>query len=149
MGLDFGIVMTRRGNDPIWTDETELAYGRKAWELATFFNGGKTEYQTKVTSEKWEELIRKLRPVGDKLATINEAFEEVNELDDDELDNIPTKQAVLLADYIDWYDKTWNEYPTLGYDFSAHYMLSFWNAKDKVRQILEDNRYDVYAIASY
>lgn len=151
MGLDFGLVRARKGNDPIWDDDTELAYGRKSWELAEFFNGyGFTKYSEKLTLEKWNEFIEKLEPIADKLEDIANAFEIAENLPDDYPELVfGDKEKKLIAEYELWYKRTWDDEPYLGYDFSTSYMISFWNAKDLVKRLLEGDTYDVYTIASY
>ena len=151
MGLDFGLVRARKGNDPIWDNDTELAYGRKSWELAGFFNGyWQTKYNEKLTLEKWNEFIEKLEPIADKLEDIANAFEIAENLPDDYPEFVfGDKEKKLIAEYELWYKRTWDDEPYLGYGFSTSYMISFWNAKDLVRRLLKGNTYDVYTIASY
>ena len=54
----------------------------------------------------------------------------------------------LIAGYEYWYNKTWDDTPTLGYFFSVNYMKEFWLANEKVRKYLNDG-YDIYIEASY
>lgn len=151
MGLDFGLVKVRKGNDPIWETDNELAYGRKSWELAEFFNGyGRTSYIEKLTLEKWNEFIEKIEPIGDKLEDIGNAFDIAENLPDDYPEFVfGDNEKKLIAEYELWYNKTWNDEPYLGYDFSIGYILSFWKVKDLVRELLEGDEYDLYTIASY
>ena len=151
MGLDFGLIKVRKGNAPIWDDNNELAYGRKSWELAQFFNGEwNTEYCTKLTLDKWNDFIAKIEPIGDKLEDIWDAFDIADNLPDDYPELVfGEKEQKLIAEYELWYNRTWGDEPTLGYDFSVGYMLSFWEARNIVNDIFDDGEYDLYTIASY
>ena len=148
MGLDFGLIKVKKGSTPIWDDNNELAYGRKSWELARFFNGGKD--CTKLTLDKWNDFITKIKPIGDKLEDVWDAFDIADNLPDDYPEFVfGEREQKLIAEYELWYNKTWNDTPYLDYFFSVSYMLSFWKAKDIVWDIFEDGEYDLYTIASY
>jgi hypothetical protein len=150
MGLDFGLIKVKKGTEPIWDDNNELAYGRKSWELAQFFNGGDIKYSVKLTPDKWNDFIKKIEPIGDKLEDIWDAFDIADNLPDDYPESVfGEKEQKLIAEYELWYNRTWEDTPTLGYYFSVGYMLSFWEAKDIVSDILKDDEYDLYTIASY
>lgn len=151
MGLDFGLIKVKKGQEPIWDDNNELAYGRKSWELAQFFNGEwNTEYCTKLTPDKWNDFIKKIESIGDKLEDIWDAFDIANDLANDYPEFVfGEKEQKLIAEYELWYNRTWKDTPTLGYDFSVGYMLSFWEARNIVNDIFEDGEYDLYTIASY
>ena len=150
MGLDFGLIKVKKGIKPIWDDNNELAYGRKSWELAQFFNGWKTKYCTKLTLDKWNEFIKKIEPIGDKLEDIWDAFDIADNLPDDYPELVfGEKEQKLIAEYELWYNRTWEDEPTLGYDFSVGYMLSFWKARNIVNDIFNNDEYDLYTVASY
>lgn len=148
MGLDFGLIKVRKGNTPIWGDNNELAYGRKSWELARFFNGGKD--CTKFTLDKWNDFITKIKPIGDKLEDVWDAFDIADNLPDDYPEFVfGEREQKLIAEYELWYNRTWNDTPYLDYFFSVSYMLSFWKARNIVWDIFDDGEYDLYTIASY
>lgn len=151
MGLDFGLIKVKKGTEPIWDDNNELAYGRKSWELAQFFNGEwNPEYFVKLTPDKWNDFIKKIEPIGDKLEDIWDAFDIADNLPDDYPEFVfGEKEQKLIAEYELWYNRTWKDTPYLDYYFSVGYMLSFWEARNIVNDIFNDDEYDLYTVASY
>lgn len=154
MGLDFMLYkrkIVNSGEEPEYKDDSELAYGRKSWELVReLIPNINEDYKAVVTLESWDRLMKKLEPVGDKLEAIWDAFEREENAPDDYPEFVFTKEhKKLIAEYEYWYNKTFNDTPTLGYFFSVGYMLSFWEAKDEVRKYIEDPEYEVIALASY
>ena len=73
MGLDLAIVLARKGKKPIWDDYTQLAYGRKAWELCYELGGGSEPSEWfKLDTETWDRVIEKIAPIADKLPEISD-----------------------------------------------------------------------------
>ena len=154
MGLDFMLYKRKIVNPDEkseYSDDDELAYGRKSWELVReLIPDINEDYKAVVTLESWNRLMKKLEPIGDKLEAIWDAFEREENAPDDYPEFVFTKEhKKLIAEYEYWYNKTFNDTPTLGYFFSVGYMLSFWEARDEVRKYIEDPEYEVIALASY
>lgn len=160
MGLDFTLYkkrkdMTRRkffDQSLHDIEDNELAYGRKSWELvhvlATLedINNGEGILQR----DHWVKLMNDLEPIGDKLERIEEAFDHESNAPDDYPEFIFTDEdKKLIAEYEYWYNKTFDETPYLDYEFSVGYMMSFWEAKDEVYEVLDDPDYEVYMDISY
>ena len=57
--------------------EFELAYGRRAYELVRFLSTKQEETDGYgfLKKDRWDSLIELMRPIGDKLYRISEAFE--------------------------------------------------------------------------
>jgi len=164
MGLDFSLYKKKKGIDPekflddpsTDFDKAELAYGRKSWELVNVLSDSKSidnGYDI-LTSDKWESLMRLMDPIGDLLEKISEAYDHyeyyLNHEDDEDKEVIDRGKYIfteedrkLIAQYEYWYDRSFGEYPVLGYEFSVGYMKNFYEAKDKVREVLKDPNYEV------
>ena len=148
MGLDLAIVKSKHGERPVWNDNNELAYGRKAWEICYELGaGGSPNGKYELTHDYWDGLMKKIAPIGDKLPEIRQAYYDAMIYDNDEK---PTaRQKMLIDEYEKWYDDTWDETPTLGYDFSVGYMQNFWDARYVVNILLDNPDYDVWVMVSY
>jgi hypothetical protein len=162
MGLDFSLYKKRKDqtvDDLLDSDNIEeLAYGRKSWELVRKLatNDDVDEGYGILTKESWESLMKEIDPIGDLLHEIDEAYNHYDyylEHYDDELETVSliftNKDKKLIAQYQYWYDRTFDETPVLGYDFSVGYMQSFYDAKDRVREVLEDPDSEVLMSISY
>ena len=150
MGLDLAIVKSRHGERPVWNDNNELAYGRKAWEICYELGaGGSPNGKYELTHDYWDDLMKKIAPIGDKLPKIHQAYADVTYTYEGEIKNATPEQRALIDEYEDWYDATWDETPTLGYDFSVGYMQNFWDARYVVNILLDNPDYDVWVIVSY
>ena len=146
MGLDLAIVLARKGKKPVWDDYTQLAYGRKAWELCYELGGGsKPSEWFKLDTETWDRVIEKIAPIADKLPEIREAYHKYVW----GRRNLTLDEEELVQEYEDWYDNTWDEEPQLGYDFSVGYMQNFWDARMTVAAYLASSDHDVYVMVSY
>lgn len=168
MGLDFSLYKKKKClsiddfyDSPI-NDEDELAYGRKSWELVSKLatNEDVNNGYGILTSDNWENLMRLMDPIGDLLEKISEAYNHyeyyLNHKDDDDRDIIDKAGIIftaidkeLITQYEYWYDKTFNVNPVLGYEFSVGYMQDFYNAKDRVREVLKNPDYEVLMIISF
>lgn len=174
MGLDFTIYKKKKNETckEAWEhfreEETELAYGRKSWELVYALvpdfqkyyeseeyldcvcNEKDTREDPIVTKERWDSLIKKMEPIGDKLEAILDAFDrEENAPADYQEFVFNDEHKKLIAEYKYWYNRTFGSTPTLGYDFSAGYMKEFWDANDKVQEVFADPELEVRASVSY
>lgn len=152
MGLDFSIYKKKKGANNIhWYDEDELCYGRKSWELVhVLVPNYVEEYDALLDPNRWEKLIKLMEPIGDKLNDIVAAYHIMYNLPEHFPEQVFTdREQKLIAEYELWYNSTFEDDPTLGYDFSAGYMLDFWRARDMVRKYLQDPNYEVYALVSY
>ena len=160
MGLDFTLFKKRKdmSNREFFDQSLHdinsnmLAYGRKSWELVhalancSDVNCG---YGT-LTYEAWNTLMKLMEPIGDKLERIEEAFDHESNAPNDYPEFIFTDEdKKYIAEYEYWYNKTFDECPYLDYDFSVGYMMSFWEAKDKVYEVLDDPEYEVLMDISY
>lgn len=152
MGLDLTLVASKK--ELTWDnledeDTVELAYGRKAWEICHWFDASADPDYRSISLEKWNEFIELLKPIGDKLDAIWDAFYRFDNLPDDFSDYLLIDEDKrLIAEYKFWYNATWNDTPTLGYLFSVGYMKEFWEADARVRDYIADG-YNIYIFASY
>ena len=168
MGLDFELYKKKKeqnieeffNEDYSVVNDASLAYGRKSWELVRKLatNEDVNECYGILTKEKWESLMKDMDPIGDLLPEINEAYNHYDYYldhcdDEDGLDTaniiFTKKDKKLIAQYQYWYDRTFDDSPSLGYDFSVGYMHDFYSAKDKVREVLDDPDYEVLMSISY
>ena len=152
MGLDFYLWWIKKSDGPVreqmrnWKledlDLHELAYGRKSWELVLFLGCPTSDDCVgELQLETWVDLMERLSWISPYLDEIREAIC---------FGGIPQKREEELMNlYQEWYDKNFDEYPTLGYDFSTGYMQTFWEAADTVLQYLEDPDYEVWMEANY
>ena len=161
MGLDFCLFEKKKNipakfcfeDDRLAYDE-ELAYGRKSWELVY-------ELATKedielgygiVKKEKWDNLMSKLEAFKPGFERAYEAYDHLNNCPEDYIDEeyiFTSEDRKVIAEYEYWYNKSFNDEPTLGYDFSIGYMKSFLDAKDRVNEILDDPDWEVLMSISY
>ena len=147
MGLDLAIVKQKHGTPIEWREDTELAYGRKAWEICSELGAaGSPNGRYELTHDYWDDLMKKIAPIGDKLPEISVAY--YHQVIDDE-EKLSPEYSALIDEYEEWYDATWDASPTLGYDFSVGYMRNFWEAKDTVNVLLDNPNYTIWVIASY
>lgn len=168
MGLDFTLYKKRKeqSKDEFFEDNDydkfELAYGRKSWELV-YKLATSSDIQNSygiLSEDRWESLMRDMDPIGDLLPRLKEAYSHydyyLNHYDDGDIDIIDKANLIftnddkkLIAQYEYWYEKTFDDTPTLGFDFSVGYMKSFYEAKDIIREILKDPDYEVLMSISY
>ena len=157
MGLDFTLYKKRKDEKFNWDNEdryTELAYGRKSWELVRALATANDIKNCEGILQKdyWDRLMVSLKPIGDKLDRIAEAFSHESNAPEDYPEFIFTDEdKKLIAGYEYWYKLIFDDYPTLGYQFSVGYMQSFWNARKEISEILNDpnSEYEVYMSISY
>ena len=167
MGLDFTLYKKRKDMDirEVWkeyehmnynefVEKYELAYGRKSWELVHIL-----AYPDEIDKgygilekKSWDYLMDAMSVIGDKFEAISEAFSHEENAPVDYPEFIFTEDdKKLIAEYEYWYNKTFDEDPYTSYPFSVGYMKSFWDARDKVYEILDnpDSEYEVFMSISY
>ena len=149
MGLDFMIYKRNKETG----EETEMAYGRKSWELVEELGVMPTsidEYMIPLKKEKWIDLMEKLSALAPYFEEIAEAYRRYYLTPEDEEELVLTRRdKLLMKTYEYWYDSNFDIGPQLGYEFSVGYMWNFWEAADAVLEALDDDNYEVYAIVSY
>ena len=149
MGLDFMVYKRNKQTGEV----SELAYGRKSWELVHALNAmpqDPEEYEVPLDKECWIDLMEKISAIAPYLEDIFLAYRKYEYCSDDEEELVLTRRdKQLMRTYAYWHDSNFDEYPQLGYDWSVGYMLSFWEAADAVLDALEDDNYEVYTVASY
>ena len=158
MGLDFTLykkLKTEKCADAYrvadFENERELAYGRKSWELVyELVPNYNDDEDPIVDKEVWDALMAKMEPIGNKLLDIIDAFNrEENQPADYPEFIFNDKHKKLIAEYEYWYNKTFDTSPTLGYQFSAYYMNTFWEANDEIQKVYADPEWEVRACVSY
>lgn len=153
MGLDYSAYIKRNDDKPWeYSEEDQLAYGRKSWELVRMF-GTPTDGDCcgPLDRDAYFEFIKAVEKFG--AAKIQKYRELSNEIDDNYLEfqdafdsesstNEDVKaelkkkyeEFIRLNDsYEQWWKKTFNDYqPTLGFEFSTGYILDFYEARHKI-----------------
>ncbi len=151
MGLDLYMVRAKVGENP-WEVADELAYGRKAWEICSFFGAASNDNcYAEVTPALWDRFMSKFKNMdADKIEKAYDAFSIESNLPDDYPEMVFTDDMKrAIAEYELWYNRVWDgNYPYLGYEFSTGYMLSFYNADAEVRRAFDEGD-RVYVCASY
>lgn len=137
----------------------EICYGRKTWFIWNWFRFcGKAEVlpnanMIKITREAWDTFVDIL---NQKKSLIENYLDIVYYHEDLTLTdiylNIINEQMrgfSIIKEFEDWYDKTFDETPTLGYSWDARAMLDWLAAADEVREKIDDPSYMVLLIADY
>lgn len=152
MGLDL-ILYKHTKDDMTWEEEqaAELAYGRKTWSIANFFQRRcqalEGDWYYKVTKADWDEFIDSLEKLNDsafryKVEDFISKSDTIKEWDDvfDKLYN----------ELEDWYDDAVNNDSgyTLGFDWELQTVLNWFDANKEVQQAFEDGE-DIRLMVSY
>lgn len=155
MGLDFYVIKIQKGYSGkpwdvfrSWShddwDKNTLCYGRKSWELVRELRCDiRNECVSELMLDDWINLQDKLAPIGPSLERIHDAYNANWD------GNASTEDRWIMNQYEKWYDACFDDFPTLGYDFSVGYMETFWEKADEVLKYLEDPDWEVWMIASY
>lgn len=149
MGLDFTIyyIEKDRQNEEgyeAW-DTNELCYGRKSWELVhalnlpTDWDGEDPE----VSKEDWVNLMKQIEPISKYFDKIEDAY------GDSDFEMTDEERKRYIRKFENWYDRTFNEGPTLGYEFALGYIREFYEANEKVMKYFDDDNYVVKASVSW
>lgn len=145
MGLDLSLYAVSAAND-ININESddwiELAYGRKTWFIWHYFKDLKSTIATKdnqiliIPKEAWKSFIEILNQNRERISDYV-AFKEKEE----EEEVTFTEARIQDMAFQEWYNKTFNDTPYLGYDWDAHAMLRWLDADSKVSKYLDDPSY--------
>lgn len=143
MGLDLSLYAVPAANDIDATESDnwiELAYGRKTWFIWDYFKNLKSTVATKddqilvIPKEAWKSFIEILDQNRERISDYVIFKEE--------------EQKVSFAEaqiqdmvFQEWYIETFDDTPTLGYDWDARAMLRWLDADFKVSKYLDDPSY--------
>lgn len=143
MGLDLSLYAVPAANDIDATESDnwiELAYGRKTWFIWDYFKNLKSTVATKddqilvIPKEAWKSFIEILDQNRERISDYVIFKEE--------------EQKVSFAEaqiqdmvFQEWYNETFDDTPTLGYDWDARAMLRWLDADFKVSKYLDDPSY--------
>ena len=143
MGLDLSLYAVPAANDINATELdnwVELAYGRKTWFIWDYFKNLKSTVATKddqiliISKEAWKSFIEILDQNRERISDYVTFKEE--------------EQKVSFAEaqiqdmvFQEWYNETFDDTPTLGYDWDARAMLRWLDADFKVSKYLDDPSY--------
>lgn len=143
MGLDLSLYAVPAAND-INVNESddwiELAYGRKTWFIWYYFKDLKSTIATKdnqiliIPKEAWKSFIEILNQNRERISDYVDFKEE-----EEEVTFIEARIRDML--FQEWYSKTFDDTPTLGYDWDARAMLRWLNADSEVSKYLDDPSY--------
>lgn len=161
MGLDFGIYYKKKTEKMPkecdwykWMDNHELCYGRKAWELVHFLNLPTNDMTDPlVNKEDWDRFITALNKLLkgksiDYFSTLYEEYKLIDKYEQYDKD-IPPHILDDVLRYESWYDTTFDETPTLGYDFALNYLKNFYEANNEIQKYFNNDEYEVKAYISY
>ena len=144
MGLDLTLYAVPAAND-INPDDArdkwiELAYGRKTWFIWDYFKNLKSTVTTKddqiliIPKEAWKSFIEILNQNRERISDYV-AFKE-------EEKKVSFAEA-QIQDMVfqEWYNETFDDTPTLGYDWDARAMLRWLDVDSEVSKYLDDPSY--------
>ena len=143
MGLDLSLYAVPAANDIDATESDnwiELAYGRKTWFIWDYFKNLKSTVATKddqiliVSKEAWKSFIEILDQNRERISDYVTFKEEEKKVSFAEAQI----QDVIFQE---WYNETFDDTPTLGYDWDARAMLRWLDADFKVSKYLDDPSY--------
>lgn len=143
MGLDLSLYAVPAANDIDVTESDnwiELAYGRKTWFIWDYFKNLKSTVATKndqiliVSKEAWKSFIEILDQNRERISDYVTFKEEEQKV---------SFAEAQIQDMIfqEWYNETFDDTPTLGYDWDARAMLRWLDADSKVSKYLDDPSY--------
>jgi hypothetical protein len=151
MGLDFYVYWSKKGaeSEHDWKDN-RIAYGRKCWELVRALNCDcNLEQPQEVKLEDWNRLIKKIDEIAYKFPLFTEAAD-VLYWDDASYTREQEENCYhIFEEFIDWHEKTFDESPTLGFDFALGYIRTFYEADKAAQKVFADPDKIVYMEASY
>ena len=156
MGLD--LILYKYTKDDMTLEEeqaAELAYGRKTWSIAEFFQRRceplKGDYYYKVREADWNEFIDSLDKLNEpefreRVEKCISRYENIG-TDEDESNEEFWKECNTIEE---WYncavDNDWGY--TLGFDWEMEAVLRWFDADANVRQAFKDGA-DIRLIVSY
>ena len=145
MGLDLSLYAVPASNDinAVESDNwVELAYGRKTWFIWYYFKNLKSTVVTKddqiliVPKEAWKSFIEILNQNRERISDYV-AFKEKEE----EKEVSFAEAQIQDMAFQEWYSETFDDIPTLGYDWDARAMLRWLDADSEVSKYLDDPSY--------
>lgn len=148
-GLDYYAYIMRDKDKPYhFEDKDELAYGRKSWELAHMFKTDLDERCSPLAPADYYKFLIAVEEFGpekiEDYATMSYKVDSGIETDD----KVLAEFDKLEKSYIKWYNKTFHRDPPSRYDFSAGYILSFYEARYKIFNVWEHGE-AVWTLAAY
>ena len=153
MGLDLSLYAVPAANDinAVESDNwVELAYGRKTWFIWYYFKNLKSTVVTKddqiliVPKEAWKSFIEILNQNRERISDYV-AFKEKEE----EKEVSFAEAQIQDMAFQEWYSETFDDIPTLGYDWDARAMLRWLDADSEVSKYLDDPAYILLLVAWY
>ena len=143
MGLDLSLYAVPAANDIDATESDnwiELAYGRKTWFIWDYFKNLKSTIVTKddqiliISKEAWKSFIEILDQNRERISDYVTFKEEEKKV---------SCAEAQIQDMVfqEWYNETFDDTPTLGYDWDARAMLRWLDADFKVSKYLDDPSY--------
>lgn len=130
----------------------ELCYARKFWGLWYELNhcpmANQDEYEVVLTLEAWDALMDKIEPIYETLLEVRDIYNKYG-WQGTNVSGFPVELKIPVEIYELWYDETFDGYTRLGYDFDANILINWYEAKDRVREYLQDIRYVVVVINSF
>ena len=154
MGLDL-ILYKHIKDNMTWEEEqaAELAYGRKTWSIAEFFQRRceslEGDWYYKVRETDWNEFIDSLGKLNEPefRKRVEKCINRYENIDEDELDEEFWKEYDTIEE---WYDGAVNNDSgyTLGFDWEMEAVLRWFDADANVRQAFKDGA-DIRLIVSY
>ena len=143
MGLDLSLYAVPATNDIDATESDnwiELAYGRKTWFIWDYFKNLKSTVATKddqiliISKEAWKSFIEILDQNRERISDYVTFKEEEKKV---------SFAEAQIQDMVfqEWYNETFDDTPTLGYDWDARAMLRWLDADFKVSKYLDDPSY--------
>ena len=145
MGLDLSLYAVPAANDinAVESDNwVELAYGRKTWFIWYYFKNLKSTVVTKddqiliVPKEAWKSFIEILNQNRERISDYV-AFKEKEE----EKEVSFAEAQIQDMAFQEWYSETFDDIPTIGYDWDARAMLRWLDADSEVSKYLDDPAY--------
>ena len=144
MGLDLTLYAVPAANDINPDDAAdkwiELAYGRKTWFIWDYFKNLKSTIATKddqiliIPKEAWKSFIEILNQNRERISDYVTFKEEEKKV---------SFAEAQIQDMVfqEWYNETFDDIPTLGYDWDARAMLRWLDVDSEVSKYLDDPSY--------
>lgn len=170
MGLDLSLVAVKRKVDfsqPDWSDafneDEELSYGRKTWSIyhvlkdfASKDNPEGSKYEvywiSREAYDSFIELIEDALNEGCGYKKLQKALNFVSKkqswddlFEDEEFSKKSRKMCKYITDFVDVFSDV---SPTLGYEWEARALLSWYDDRKKVRAAYNEGK-EIYMYASY
>lgn len=154
MGLDL-ILYKHIKDNMTWEEEqaAELAYGRKTWSIAEFFQRRceslEGDWYYKVRETDWNEFIDSLGKLNEPefRKRVEKCINRYENIDEDELDEEFWKEYDTIEE---WYDGAVDNDSgyTLGFDWELRAVLNWFDADAEVHKAFADGE-DIRLIVSY